>query len=81
MILISILIALFSIVMSLYVFKVVKDKKYLWSSLTFSGMNLLGGWVFVIYNLYIVGLISFIIPCFFFYYHYKESIKSLFVSK
>ncbi|WP_247104519.1 hypothetical protein [Halalkalibacter sp. APA_J-10(15)] len=68
-----IIIAICSIIISINVFKVKKNKKYFWSSLTLSGINLLGGWILVIYINFIAGLILLTIPLFillngFFYY-------------
>lgn len=71
-----IIIAICSIIISIYVFTVTENKRYFWSSLTLSGINLLGGWFFLISINFIIGLILFTIPLFTFihrFYNYKNA--------
>ena len=57
-----IIIAICSIIISIYIFKVKENKKYFWSSIALSGINLLGGWLLVISINLKIGLILLIIP-------------------
>ena len=71
-----IIIAFCSIIISISVFKVTKNKKYFWSFLTLSGINLLGGWFLGIYINFIAGLILLTIPLFIIlngFYNYKKA--------
>ncbi|WP_026675297.1 hypothetical protein [Alkalihalobacterium bogoriense] len=56
------IIALCSILISIYVFKAVPRKRYFWSSLALSGINLLGGSLLAIGINYIVGFVLLILP-------------------
>ena len=73
--LVPIIIVICSILISMYVFKAAKNKRYFWSSLTLSGINLLGGWLNAIYINFITGLILLTIPFLILsygFYHYKR---------
>ena len=73
------LIVICSIAISIYVFRVTKNKKYFWTFVAFSGSNLLGGILFAIYINYMIGLISLIIPFVMFlkafYFHLKDKAR------
>lgn len=71
-----IIITICSIIISIFVFKLKKNKKYFWSFLTLSGINLLGGWIFVIYINFIAGFILLTIPFFMIlngFYNYNKA--------
>ncbi|WP_117161136.1 hypothetical protein [Paraliobacillus sp. X-1268] len=71
-----IIIAICSIIISIYVFKVAKNKKYFWSFLSLSGINLLGGLFLAIFINFIAGLILLTIPLFIIingFYNYKKA--------
>ena len=57
-----ILIAISSIMISIYVFKIAESKRGFWSILALSSINLLGGWLMSIYINFIIGLTLFLIP-------------------
>ncbi|RDW20063.1 hypothetical protein CWR48_04890 [Oceanobacillus arenosus] len=70
------LIAICSIIISIYVFKMTNNKRYFWSSLTLSGINLLGGCLLAIAINFKIGLILLTIPfilIFRGFYNYKKA--------
>ncbi|UOE95168.1 hypothetical protein [Alkalihalobacillus sp. LMS39] len=56
------IITICSIFISIYVYKVVPRKRYFWSTLALSGINLLGGSLLAIGINFNVGLVLLIIP-------------------
>jgi hypothetical protein len=71
-----VLIVIGSILISLYVFQKSRNKRYFWSSLTLSGINLLGGWLFAMAVNFIMGLILLVIPFTIMikgYYNYRKA--------
>lgn len=74
-----IIIAICSIIISIYIFKVKENNKFFWSSIALSGINLLGGWFAMIYINFKIGLILLIIPFIFIlkgYYNHTKAKKT-----
>lgn len=71
-----IIIAICSIMVSIYVFKVKKNKRYFWSSIALSGVNLLGGFLFTISINVKIGLVLLIIPVLIILYRYLNDYKN-----